>query len=1128
MENSKQTEKIISHLASFPELNPNPVLEIDYSGRISYCNFAALETLKEIGLKGKDIRGFVPKDLKRIIKSLRKNKRPLSYEVEIADKAFIGNISLSSEFKTAHIYLTDITERKYTEDALRREKDMVRRYLDIAGVIIVAIDASQKIRLINRKGCEILGVSQKEAVGRNWFNSFIPRKNRKETRAVFFKLISGKLAPVEYFENPVLTKSGEERIIAWHNNMLRDARGKIIATLSSGEDITERKKAEEELRESEVKFRLAFENAQDAMLWADIETGVLIYCNKAAQRLFEKPKSQIIGQHQTTLHPPEAQKYCREVFKKQALGTGSGAEIPIITKSGKIKTVTIASSVVQIKGRKIIQGIFRDVTERNKAEDNLRKLNRTLKALSDSNQVLIGATNESEYLREICRIVVEDCGHYLVWIGFAENDENKSVRPVAQAGFERGYLNTLNITWADTERGRGPTGTAIRKGKPSICKNMLTDPKFKPWRKEATKRGYASSVVLPLIANNKAFGAINIYSKEPDPFTEDEVKLLAELADDLAYGITAIRLRIAHKQAEEALKRAKDELEFKVAQRTIELVEANRHTVTRNVILTLIGKAFSRKEYLDSLVGYLKIWSGCRCVGIRVLDAEGRIPYESYTGFSREFRESENWLSIKEDQCSCIRVIKGKPEFQDMPVTSKGGSFYSNNTMKFMENLSEKESSRFRGVCVRTGFLSVAVIPISYKNKIIGVIHLADEKEGKVQLKTVELMEFLAPLIGEGINKFNLEDRIKQGHSILDASFKHAINPFVFLDTGFNFIRVNEAYARACRRDVSEFPGHNLFEFYPNEENERIFRQVVRTKAHFQAFAKPFTFSDHPEWGVTYWDWTLVSILDNKRMVEFLVFSLNDVTKRKLAEEKLSQTQKELDSAKRLSDIGILAATVAHELRNPLGVIRTAAYNIKRKAQNPALESHLINIEKKILESDQIINNLLFYSRLKSPHYESVRIYDILNECVKSTIIRFSKHNVAVIKKINSLRKVFIDADPLQMSELINNILNNANDACIGRNCKIEVRAVKDGKGNVEIVFRDYGVGIDEENLKKIFKPFFTTKAKGTGLGLTVCNQIVNLHGGKICIDSKKGRGTTVTVTVPIKRKINSKESLND
>jgi len=948
MENSKQTEKIISHLASFPELNPNPVLEIDYSGRISYCNFAAIKTLKEIGLKGKDIRGFVPKDLKRIIKSLRKNKRPLSYEVEIADKAFIGNISLSSEFKTAHIYLTDITERKYTEDALRREKDMVRRYLDIAGVIIVAIDASQKIRLINRKGCEILGVSQKEAIGRNWFNSFIPRKNRKETRAVFLKLISGKLAPVEYFENPVLTKSGEERIIAWHNNMLRDARGKIIATLSSGEDITERKRIEDALRESEARYRAIIED-QTELVTRYLPNGKVTFLNQASLNYFNLKGKDLIGKTFLPLIPKEDRKKIKQSLSHFTKNNPVVAfEHRVIDGKGRIRWQQwINRAIFDEKGKIVeIQGVGRDITEERQAQEDLRK--------------------------------------------------------------------------------------------------------------------------------------------------------------------------------------AHDELELKVAQRTAELTEANKHILYRNEILKLIGTKFSRKEFLESVIEHLKIWSGCRCVGIRVLDAEGRIPYESYTGFSREFWESENWLSIKEDQCSCIRVIKGKPELQDMPVTSKGGSFYSNNTMKFMENLSEKESSRFRGVCVRTGFLSVAVIPISYKNKIIGVIHLADEREGRVQLKTVELMEFLALLIGDGINKFNLENRIKQGHSILDASFKHTINPFVFLDTGLNFIRVNEAYARACRRDVSEFPGHNLFEFYPNEANERIFRQVVRTKAPFQAFAKPLTFSDHPEWGVTYWDWTLVPILDNKRMVEFLVFSLNDVTKRKLAEEKLSQTQKELDSAKRLWDIGILAATVAHELRNPLGVIRTAAYNIKRKAQNPALESHLINIEKKILEADQIINNLLFYSRLKSPHYESVRIYDILNECVKSTIIRFNEHNVAVIKKINSLRKVFIDADPLQMSELINNILNNANDACMGRNCKIEVRAVKDGKGNVEIAFRDYGVGIDEENLKKIFEPFFTTKAKGTGLGLTVCNQIVNLHGGKICIDSKKGRGTTVTVTVPIKRKINSKENLND
>lgn len=194
------------------------------------------------------------------------------------------------------------------------------------------------------------------------------------------------------------------------------------------------------------------------------------------------------------------------------------------------------------------------IKHRMSAEEDLQKLNRTLRAHSKSNQAMMRAADESEYLSEVCKIVVEDCGHAMVWIGFAETDEEKTVRPVAQAGFEHGYLDTLKITWADTERGRGPTGTAIRTGAVSGCRNMLTDPKFAPWREEALRRGYASSLALPIKARDKTFGAITIYSREPNAFTEDEVSLLAVLADDIAYGVTAIRHRAAHARAEGALR----------------------------------------------------------------------------------------------------------------------------------------------------------------------------------------------------------------------------------------------------------------------------------------------------------------------------------------------------------------------------------------------------------------------------------------------------------------------------------------------------------------------------------------------------------------------------------------------
>jgi PAS domain S-box-containing protein len=139
-------------------------------------------------------------------------------------------------------------ERKRSEEMLREERDKAHRYLDIAGVILVVINAKQEVTLINKKGCEVLGYSDDEIIGKNWFDNFVPGRIRDKVKTTFAKLMAGDIESVEYFENPVLTKSGEERIIAWHNTVLKDYNGKIIGTLSSGEDITERKRAEENIR----------------------------------------------------------------------------------------------------------------------------------------------------------------------------------------------------------------------------------------------------------------------------------------------------------------------------------------------------------------------------------------------------------------------------------------------------------------------------------------------------------------------------------------------------------------------------------------------------------------------------------------------------------------------------------------------------------------------------------------------------------------------------------------------------------------------------------------------------------------------------------------------------------------
>ncbi|MBF0510142.1 MAG: response regulator, partial [Deltaproteobacteria bacterium] len=195
-----------------------------------------------------------------------------------------------------------------------------------------------------------------------------------------------------------------------------------------------------------------------------------------------------------------------------------------------------------------------EIAERKRAEEELRQVNRMLKILSEGNQSVIHATEEAALLQEICRIVVEIGGYLLAWVGFVEHDDAKSVRPMAANGLDISYLDTVKLTWADTERGRGPTGRAIRSGQPQIASDIRTDPNFSPWREEAIRRGYESSVVLPLYDGDQVFGTLMIYASEPDAFHPKELELLMELAHDLAFGISSLRARADRKLAEKALR----------------------------------------------------------------------------------------------------------------------------------------------------------------------------------------------------------------------------------------------------------------------------------------------------------------------------------------------------------------------------------------------------------------------------------------------------------------------------------------------------------------------------------------------------------------------------------------------
>lgn len=205
--------------------------------------------------------------------------------------------------------------------------------------------------------------------------------------------------------------------------------------------------------------------------------------------------------------------------------------------------------------RSAYRRLERENARRRQAQAELARVNRMLQMLGDCNQALIKAADENRLLRDICRLIVQVGGYRMAWVGLAEHDKDKTVRPLAYRGFVRGYLRKSRISWANDRYGRGPTGRAIRTGRPCIARNIPSDPRFAPWRAEAVRRGYRSSIAIPLVAEKVTFGALSIYASEPDAFNAREVKLLRELADDLAYGLDALRTRTEREQADAALKR---------------------------------------------------------------------------------------------------------------------------------------------------------------------------------------------------------------------------------------------------------------------------------------------------------------------------------------------------------------------------------------------------------------------------------------------------------------------------------------------------------------------------------------------------------------------------------------------
>jgi len=852
----------------------------------------------------------------------------------------------------------------------------------------------------------------------------------------------------------------------------------MVGVRAAGE--LERRQADAALRRSEERYRNLIEMSADAIFVN--RNNRIELANPAALRLFGATAAeQVLGRSPFDLFHPNNHEGIRERIRRLQSGENIVlAEERFVQADGSVRDVEIVASRVEDKEGLAVQVVLRDITERKRQEAQLRKLNRTLHALGRSSQVLVRATDEETFLQDVCRLVAKECGHAMVWIGFAEEDEARSVRVVASAGFEDGYLDTLQLTWADSERGRGPTGTAIRTATICRCAHMQTDPNFAPWREQALKRGYASSMALPLLAAGKAFGVITIYSREPDPFSDEEMKLLSGLADDLAYGITALRLRGERRRAEMAFREN----------------EARLRALTENTPAFIFE--IDRQGYIQFASQGL-----------------GGLPRERMVGTS-----ALSW--IPEGQRQRINETIAQVFDTSVAITTEY------NTADGRSHLATFSPIVIGGA---TAVLALTAIDITERRRAEEALEQArQDLERKVNERTEQLRQFNAQLISE------IAIRRAKEAELREAEFR--FRTVAEFTQDWEYWETPEHTLRYCSPSCERITGYSSRELIADPElMYRIIHPedagVMREHRH-EAFSVSrlgvIQFRiQRKDGGIRWIEHACQPVLAEGGAFLGIRAGNRDITARREAELETQRLRYELAHVTRVTTLGQLAASLAHELNQPLGAILCNA-----EAAQSLLAEDGGNLDEvrsalgDIIEDDQragqVIRRLRAMFRKEAAERQPLDVNELVRETLallRSELV--VKNVVARLDLASGLPRVA--GGRVELQQVVMNLVLNAADAMAGREPGkrvIQIQTSVDGSGSVRVSVSDSGSGLPAQLIAERWEPFYTTKPNGMGMGLSIARSIIESHSGRLWAINNPDQGATFNFTLPVLPEENS------
>lgn len=546
--------------------------------------------------------------------------------------------------------------------------------------------------------------------------------------------------------------------------------------------------------------------------------------------------------------------------------------------------------------------------------------------------------------------------------------------------------------------------------------------------------------------------------------------------------------------------------------------EQIRHT---NSLLKLFSQKTSQKAYMEAVVELLQQITGCSCIGIRLRNQQNEIPYVASVGFTQDFLEFESRLRLEFDECACTRVLKGQMKPCDKSAMTSMGSFCCNDAQSFLRELSDQEKSAYRGTCMKSGYSSIAVIPVQYRDIVLGVIHLADRRPGILGREMIGFLEVISPLIGEAGYRFDVEESLRKSAERY-RSLVVATSQIVWTANALGEVVGDlPSWRSFTGQSLEEIQGKGWTDALHPDDVQRttaVWQHAVTTRSLYETEYR-IRRTDG-----TYRDFAVrgVPVYESDNIIREWVGTCNDITERKRAEEKLKSLNESL--VQQANQLRALATELTlTEQKERKRMAQFLHDNLQQILVAAKIGIDLLGgkagtgmaIEKDLEKLNSFMDEAIVLCRALAVDLSPPLLSEIGLSTSLSALAKRMQTIHGLDVRVTADGEIPADEDGVclllyqAVSELLFNVVKHSGVKCAA------VQVSHSGEKQVMIKVSDEGVGFDSVALNRV-------ENAPTGLGLFGIQERIRHIGGQMEIKSTPGRGTRVTLRAFLKFPIKS------